>query len=324
MVKFNANDYNLFKKLVSLNQKSLFDIMTSYLRKHYLHVQSYKHSVVAFGDIPVALVAHLDTVFYTPASEIFYDQQQNVVWSPDGLGADDRAGVFAIIKLIKAGYKPHIILTTDEEQGAIGAKNLVQDYINPPFASLKYIIQLDRHGKNDCVFYNCANDLFTMFIEQYGFIEATGSFSDISIICPAWKIAGVNLSVGYVDEHSYSERLYVSALYSTIEKVKKMLDEAHTIEEPFSYIPAKYPNQFMSIQDTEVLLNGEIKCSNCHNIFSDYEMFPVKGLDKKTKFMCPECVIKKAQWCEYCGEAFEINKKTSNEILCYDCRGKKK
>ena len=62
---------------------------------------------------------------------------------------------------------------------------------------LNYIIQLDRRSSNDCVFYDCDNKEFTKYVESFGFLEGIGSFSDISVICLSWGIAGVNLSVGY-------------------------------------------------------------------------------------------------------------------------------
>lgn len=60
------------------------------------------------------------------------------MWSPQGLGADDRAGIFAIIQIIKSGLRPHIILTTDEEVGGVGADLLSKN--GNPFADLRYII----------------------------------------------------------------------------------------------------------------------------------------------------------------------------------------
>ena len=87
---------------------------------------------------------------------------------------------------------------------------------------LNYIIQLDRRGSNDCVFYECNNPEFVEYVEAFGFVTAHGTFSDISTICPSWGIAGVNLSIGYIDEHSYSEILYVGNMLATIGKVEKM------------------------------------------------------------------------------------------------------
>lgn len=321
MQTLTNNEYKLFQQLVSLNQKQLLKTMSSFLQKHYESVITTKDYVFAIGDVPVALIAHVDTVFKSPPTDIFYDRQKNVMWSPQGLGADDRAGVFAIIKIIRKGLRPHIILTTDEELGGFGARTLVSA-VHQPFADMKYIIQLDRRGTNDCVFYDCENILFTKYIESFGFSEAYGSFSDISIICPKWKIAGVNLSVGYMDEHSFSETFYITPFLATVEKVANMLKDVKNITEPFDYIPCKYSYSSWNSLNSNVDCWGfdEIKCMKCNQYFSDYEMFPVKTLDGKTKFCCPDCLVEIAQWCDRCGEAFEV-KPGSNEHFCEDCRG---
>ena len=99
---------------------------------------------MATGDIPIALVAHMDTVFKKPPEEIFFDQKHNVMWSPQGLGADDRAGVFAIVQIVRSGLKPHVIFTTDEECGALGAMALAK--LDCPFTELKYLIQ-DKYDR---------------------------------------------------------------------------------------------------------------------------------------------------------------------------------
>ena len=57
------------------------------------------------------------------------------------------------------------------------------------------------------------------------FVETWGTFTDISYLCPAWGVAGVNLSVGYEDEHSAIETLHVNAWQATFEKVKNILSE---------------------------------------------------------------------------------------------------
>ena len=310
------SDYKLFEQIASLKQTSLLKTMYSYLQRNYEDVIMTNDYVIAAGDIPIALVAHLDTVFPSPPTNIYYDTRKNVMWSPEGLGADDRAGVFAIIKIIKAGYKPHIIFTTDEEKGALGAGELIKDW-NEPFAEMKYIIQLDRRGANDCVFYDCCNDKFVEYVESFGFVEAFGSFSDISEICPSWGIAGVNLSVGYNNEHSVSETLHIGYLLSTIDKVINMLKSADECEQ-FNYIPSKF--SWYEKYSKSWFSDEYINCSKCHMTFSEYELIPVKGRDGKTKFYCPDCVVGNVQWCLECGEAFEINP-GSSALHCMDCGG---
>ena len=199
--------------------------MREYLKSKYDKVIATNEYIVAEGAIPAALVAHLDTVGPVPPQDIFYDNKKNVMWSPQLLGADDRAGIYAAIEIIERGYRPHIIFTTDEEIGCVGAFTLVQNHPNLPFEECKVLIQLDRQGKSDCVFYDCNNKEFKRFVKYYGFKEQSGSFSDISILAPNWGVAAVNLSVGYYLEHTNAEYLRCNELEKTIEKVTMMLED---------------------------------------------------------------------------------------------------
>lgn len=307
------SDCRTFEQLCSLSQGAVQATMIKYLNSKYDEVAYTKDYLYATGDIPIALVAHMDTVFKYPADEVFYDRQKNVMWAPNGLGADDRAGVFAIIQIIKRGLRPHIILTTDEEVGARGAS--VLSTIPCPFEDLRYIIQLDRRGSNDCVFYDCDNPAFVDYVESFGFVEAIGSFSDISVICPAWKIAGVNLSIGYRDEHSTSEVLFVGQMLHTIDRVCAML-QASDIPS-FEYIPSKYAVRWYSM----CLPEDENHCSNCGKEFLPEELIEVKTVSGAIKYYCIDCVaIGKVDFCCCCGEAYEHTgdpKKTFN--MCEDC-----
>lgn len=319
----NKNDYKLFKSLVKLKQKDLMKVVGRYLNKKYKNVIRNEKYIYVEGDIPIALVAHMDTVFDEPPKNIYYDEKQGVIWSSEGLGADDRAGVFAILKIIQSGLKPTVILTTDEEVGCLGADEFVKDYPTPP-EDLKYIIQLDRRGTNDCVFYDCDNAEFVKYVESFGFIESYGSFSDISEICPAWGVAGTNLSIGYLDEHSYVETLHVRPMLSTIEKVKIMLKEEDI---PFfEYIPDlrwSYPESYLkknlyfgyspyayNLLDEDDYIT---KCDGCKQIFSETEMIPVK-IKSKTEYYCPDCCVDSIEWCEVCGEPFKKDK--TGKKLC--------
>lgn len=337
------------EQFFQLTQEKLLKVMGRYLETKYKTVYKTQEYIVAVGDIPVAIVAHLDTVFPTPPIDIFYDRVKNVMWSPDGLGADDRAGVYSIIQLVKMGLKPTIIFTTDEETGAAGAMQLVKDMPNGiPNVELKYIIQLDRRGSTDCVFYDCDNVVFEEYVEQFGFVTAYGTFSDISVICPAWKIAGVNLSIGYIDEHSYSEILYVGNMLATIKKVANMLMDIENVKEPFEYIPLctktdKYYNKLAYTYGYDYTDDDYgwdpsygvpkttwkswhtpkdmIRCYGCDNQEYDYNVVPVKSTNGTTIFLCGDCInqIEYLRWCEICGEAFLMKEGDQNRECCYDC-----
>lgn len=323
MEKMNKTDYQLFTTLAKLTQSELLRSMAGYLRKKYANdkITITKDFILCEGDIPVMLVAHMDTVFNLPPEAIYYDQEQRVMWSPEGLGADDRAGVFAIFKLIQKGYRPHICLTTDEEVGGLGAEMLITCMPQAPF-DIKYVIQLDRQGTCDCVFYNCDNENFQEYVETFGFITTWGTFSDISIICPAWKIAGVNVSVGYIGEHTKQEILHTEALYSTITKVEHMLKEAD-LAQHYEYIPNvhswMYKNAFKSLfTNNDTMPIKTCLCHKCHQEHLEDDVFPVKSKDgKDTYFYCIDCVSENVNWCNRCGEAFEME--TPLDEYCADC-----
>lgn len=325
---FNNRELKTFKYIASMSQLALKKTLAITLRKmNYPNVIETDDYIIAEGDIPIALVAHMDTVFTSPPKEMFYDQQQNVMWSPQGLGADDRAGVFAILQIIKAGYKPHIIFTTDEERGGIGAVALCCDYEKQPFKELKYMIQLDRQGANDCVFYDCDNLEFVSYVEKFGFVESWGTFSDISELAPEWGIAAVNLSVGYRDEHTREELLFVGHLLATIEKVKNMLSE--TIIPAFEYIPCAYTydwrwGMYDYYKSKYKKPAGKINknyCYQCGRYFLEEELFPAKLIEGGTGNFCPDCMVDHVHWCVNCGEAFEVDPSDIiSHQLCKKCR----
>lgn len=225
--------YSILRKTQKELHKYLLERLTEYYPTTVISTPSY---LMAEGDIPIMLVAHLDTVFPEDTRsymQIFYDQNQKVMWSPDGLGTDDRAGVVLILRILEAGYRPHILFTHDEEMGGLGALDVTTDLYKLNW-DIRYMIQLDRMGYNDCVFYSCDNKEFISYIESFGFEYSIGSFSDISVLMPVWKIAGVNLSVGYIDEHSETEHWHVDWANETYNKVLAMLSAPP--EKPFKYV----------------------------------------------------------------------------------------
>ena len=176
----------------------------------------------------ICLVAHIDTVWdngKVPVKRILHDKEQGLIWSPDGLGADDRAGVYAAIAIFKSvpePYKPCILFTDYEEVGGLGAEEAANRFYKE-LSPCAYFIELDRRGSDDAVFYNGEPDDFIEYIEEFGFKQAKGSFSDISIICPAVNRCGVNLSIGYYGEHTAGEYLNTKQMRMTMKRVNNML-----------------------------------------------------------------------------------------------------
>lgn len=238
------------------NPLDMFTMSIQDVRSHFRSLlpvyQEDKHYMVLKGDIPVVLVAHMDTVPMGwrggfPPYIHSHPQRSEVFIAPHtGLGADDRAGCLGIEILLSHGHRPWVILTDLEECGGVGAQELVIDIPSKPH-DFYFMIQLDRRGYNDAVFYDM-NTLygegkqFCKKVESYGFAEDTGTFSDISVIAPAWGVAAVNLSVGYHNEHTKNESWNYTFFISTVQKVHKMLLEYEQIG-PHKYI-AQYGAEY--------------------------------------------------------------------------------
>jgi hypothetical protein len=238
-----------FEDICKMTQKEVKAYMKSYLISHKYEVVDEDGFLYAKGTVPVLLVAHMDTVHKAKCKTIVNDNGK--LSSPQGIGGDDRCGVFIIMNLVKE-FNCSVLLCEDEEKGGIGADKFVnatyqrtddknniikEKYIE--HLDVNYMIEFDRKGSNDAVFYRCDNKEFNDFVEDMtGFKTATGTFSDISTLMPAAKLAGVNLSCGYYNAHQTNEYVVYDEMMDTIEAVKPLIKEK--CDKPFEFVPRKY------------------------------------------------------------------------------------
>lgn len=316
-------EYQFYKALSRTKQEELIKQAAIFLKDSYSagRVVETGDYVYAIGDVPIVLVAHLDTVHISIPSEIYYDREEQVIWSPQGIGADDRAGVYAIFRMVMDGLRPHVLFTTDEEKGGIGAAMAAKE-LSP---ELDFAIELDRKGALDSVFYECDNPEFEKHINEYGFSTDWGTFSDISTLCPEWGIAGVNLSIGYVDEHTKYERLHVDHMLDTIEKVTKIIKEHDSKKNKYKYIPSvdygygytynygKNLDLGYGYEREKYILKNEI----CYECFNGVPSTLIIDMEKDGKY-CGDCYSKLFTSCVECKKAFKDPCKIN--VLCEDCR----
>lgn len=185
------------------------------------------------GTVPVLMVAHMDRI-HTYDIDSLCRSSDGVFMSPQGIGGDDRCGVYALLQVAKT-YKVHLLFTEDEEIGCVGAKKFVKAGIIP---EVNYIIEVDRKGVDDAVFYQCDNKDFTKFIVNHGFVEELGSCSDISDIAPHLGVAAVNLSSGYYNPHMISEYIVLEDLRKTIGRILTIL--ADDVSTKYTYVKKEY------------------------------------------------------------------------------------
>lgn len=219
-----------FEQIFRLEQSDLKAALAEELRASgYTRLQNRKGFLYAPGEVPVMLVAHMDTVHRQPVDRICYSTDGQVMMSPEGIGGDDRAGIYMILRIIQQA-KCHVLFCEDEETGGQGARKFTHRSIQP---DINYIIEMDRRGSNDAVFYGCCNREFTDYICSFGFEEATGSFSDISVIAPYLEVAAVNISAGYYQEHRLNEYVRLDQMEENAERI---LEIVQTATERFEYV----------------------------------------------------------------------------------------
>ena len=309
-------DIKLLKAMFGCTQEQLKKAVEDFILEMYGKENSIINDkyVVGIGNEPLALVSHLDTVHSSPAYKIYHDRVENVLWSPMGLGADDRAGVYSIIHIINSGYKPTVIFTTDEEVGGVGAAALAKDIVKMP-TDLRFMLELDRRGSVDCVFYDCDNPDFEKYINSFGFTTDIGSFSDICFIAPDWGLAAANLSIGYYDEHTKQEILKVDEMHETIKKVCNIIEDSHTAEyyKHIERIKTDYSSWYS--YPTEPI-DGEI-CWNCLETFDKKDMVQTQS----GEFYCIDCFEKLIRYCDSCGSEYSLSNSlySTEQNLCPFC-----
>lgn len=222
-----------FEAIVKPQQKELKKDLYARLKALKYRPLYKKGFLYARGEVPVLLVAHMDTVHREPVKIICYSEDKQIVMSPQGIGGDDRCGVYMILQLIEK-QRCHVLFTEDEELGCVGARAFTMSDIKP---QVDFIIEFDRKGEKDAVFYACDNPDFTSFITGFDFTEADGLYSDISDIAPSLGTAAVNLSCGYYNAHCTHEYINIPQMERNIEKAAKII-AAHGTH--YDYVEAKY------------------------------------------------------------------------------------
>lgn len=125
-----------------MSQANLKNHVRQKLQKTHGTVLNRDGYVYAQGKFPVLLVAHLDTVHEKLPNMFMYSKKNNKVSSPNGIGGDDRCGVYMIFKILEK-FNCSVLFCEDEEVGCVGSSKFADSELARNL-EFNYIIEFDR------------------------------------------------------------------------------------------------------------------------------------------------------------------------------------
>lgn len=215
----------------SEDERNICDWICKWLDAH--HVEGYtRHGNNIYrkteaGDI--ILSAHLDQVKTNGKAVKFFMSPDEVItayndkWQRTSLGADDKNGIWIILKMLEM-YPDSLsfIISAGEETGLIGIHALQSAGVLDKILSEKdtQCIVLDRRGNNEILdagssgkyCKTLAQDMCN-FLDS-GYTTGTGTCSDTNVLSDYCE--SVNMSVAYTGAHSANE----STDFKALKKIK--------------------------------------------------------------------------------------------------------
>lgn len=172
---------------------------------------------VTVGESATLFTAHTDTVHRSEGKQKV-KVKDGIITTPDGecLGADDGAGVWLLVQMVKAGVPGTYAFFREEESGGHGS---VWANENMDLTRFKRAVAFDRRGVDSVITHQfggrCCSDDFAAalafdlnaLLGDHGFFspDDTGIFTDTANL---GQIPNrTNISVGYECEHGASESL---------------------------------------------------------------------------------------------------------------------
>lgn len=207
-------------------EQAISDWICKWLDAH--DIKDYKRlgkSIYKKGKFDIILSAHLDQVKTNGKAVKFYMNDQGIIaafnkdWEQTSLGADDKNGIWIILKALEIyGNDVSFIISEGEETGLIGIHNLDSKGVLKEMLS-EYDTQcivLDRKGTSEildsggsCKYCKTLAQCLCNFFNN-GYTTGCGSCSDTQVLSEYCE--SVNMSVAYFNPHSASETTDFKAL----------------------------------------------------------------------------------------------------------------
>lgn len=202
-------------------------------------------AVKGSNDTYPCVVAHLDQVQSHHSPDFRLKMQGDVIYafsesyrSQQGLGADDKNGVWVALKALARFDTLKVAFFTGEEVGCVGSSAVDMDF----FSDCRFVLQCDRKGSSDFITTaSCVELCGDDFVEaagigNFGYKTASGLMTDVmSLKERGLGVACCNISCGYYNAHTDNEVTVVSELKNCFELVCSIIEKCTDVY-PHEYV----------------------------------------------------------------------------------------
>lgn len=265
--------------------------LKNYLPLNY-KIDDYGNFYYLIGDKPTTMFAcHLDTVS-SVSTKVNHIQKDNII-KTDGntiLGADDKAGMTILLYMISKKKPGLYYFFIGEEVGCVGSSSLSKNWNKSEYSkTINKIISFDRRGEKSIIthqfFQRCCSDEFAkelsnrlnncgeelaMDLDDGGLLTDSAEFMDIVPEC-------TNISVGYMNEHTFNEEQNIYFLQKMCRASVKIDWETLPIKRDYRIYEGLYGNyNSYNINDDSVDLLDKYDWPSDY-----YSYFLINGINKK-------------------------------------------
>lgn len=161
------------------------------------------------------IVSHIDQVQKTHSKDFVCIESEDVIfgYSPknhrqEGLGADDKNGIWIALKCLQKYPVMKAAFFVEEEIGCRGSAQADLEF----FTDCRYVVQCDRRGNNDLITSISFTELCSKeFVEatrheMFGYIPTDGMMTDVLELKERGiELSCINMSCGYYKPHTEQE-----------------------------------------------------------------------------------------------------------------------
>ena len=201
----------------------------------------------------VMFSSHTDTVHARHGRQkIVFDEIKGEIFKDDNnpLGADDGAGIWLMLHMIKRGVQGLYIFHRAEECGGLGSAHIVKNNLKL-IEGIDYCIAFDRMGTDQIITHQasqrcCSTNFGNALAQAFGdtglryVLDDTGMFTDSAHYTDHIKEC-TNISVGYDNEHTAWETLDYKHLFRLLESVCQI---------DWASLPAERDETIVEYEDT--------------------------------------------------------------------------